>query len=82
MICFPSRCPGSGGDVKGEDGGSQSNRRTEEKRGFLETLWEISTNTLVWQPKSPIKYVEVGPKIIQYKPNIFQDKPNIIEYQR
>ena len=82
MICLPSRCPGSGGDVKGEDGGPQSNRRPEEKRGFLETLWEISTITLVWQPKSPIKYVEVGPKIIQNKPNIFQAKPNIIENQR
>ena len=54
MICFPSRCPGSGGDVKGEDGGSQSNRRTEEKRGFLETLREISTITLVWQPLDQI----------------------------
>ena len=49
MICFPSRCLGSGCDVKGEDGGSQSNRRPKEKRGFPETLRKISTITLVWQ---------------------------------
>ena len=50
VICFPSRCPGSGGDIKREDGGSQSNSRPEEERGFPETLREISLITLVWQP--------------------------------